>query len=450
MSGSVVSIRGVNHYYHEGSDRHQILFDVSAEIEPGEIVILTGPSGSGKTTLLTLIGALRSVQDGSLRVLDRELRQGNESTLAHIRQNIGYIFQSHNLLEALTARENVEVALRLNPELTPHELEARSAAALRAVGLGERLDALPNELSGGQRQRVAIARALVTDPELVLADEPTASLDKRSGRDVVDLLQQLAKKKGVAVVLVTHDNRILDIADRILTLEDGRLSSLMNSVANNTQHMLAMLARDLRSGYLATRVSAMSREEFVSSMNKVTEETQDLLELVDVIQDNTFRSAQEQFILAFTAKVGDLLQAADTRLFFVEPEEKSIWSFVRTGDSDHDEISFPYGAGIIGHVARTAQVVNTGEATTLKWYDSRIDGHLSGSLLCIPITDSRGNVFALIRLTNKQGAATFDDADERQLNEFTNTCALVLESWWRMGCSCRAGGMGRLAECCDD
>ena len=199
-------------------------------------------------------------------------------------------------------------------QVEKEELEAKSTAALQAVGLGERLHAHPSELSGGQRQRVAIARALVTDPELVLADEPTASLDKRSGREVVDLLQQLAKEKGVAVILVTHDNRILDIADRILTLEDGRLSSLMNSVATNAQHMLAMVAREMRSGNLATRMSAMDREEFLSLVDTVTQETQGLLELVDVIQDDTFRTAQEQFVVAFTSKIGELLQAEDARL----------------------------------------------------------------------------------------------------------------------------------------
>jgi putative ABC transport system ATP-binding protein len=450
LTRAVVSIRDVSHYYREGSDRHQILFGISAEIEPGEIVILTGPSGSGKTTLLTLIGALRSVQEGSLQVLDRELREGDESTLADIRQQIGYIFQSHNLLEALTARENVEVALQLKPGLTKEVLAAKSTAALQAVGLGARLNAHPSELSGGQRQRVAIARALVTDPELLLADEPTASLDKHSGREVMDLLQQLAKERGVAVILVTHDTRILDIADRILTLEDGRLSSLMNSVATNAQHMLAMVAREMRSGNLATRMSAMDREEFLSLVDTVTQETQGLLELVDVIQDDTFRTAQEQFVVAFTSKIGELLRADDARLYFVDHNGKSIWSLLRTEDNSYIEVSIPYAGGIIGHVAQSGQAVNTGDATSLEWYDPQIDSHFPGSQLCVPVIDSHGNVFAVIQLANKRHAIMFDDADEGQLREFTNTCALVLESWWRMGCTCRAGGVGRAAECCDN
>jgi putative ABC transport system ATP-binding protein len=445
----VVSIRGVNHYFREGSQPHQILFDVSADIDPGEIIILTGPSGSGKTTLLTLIGALRSVQDGSLRVLGRELRDGDESTLADVRRQIGYIFQSHNLLEALTARENVEVGLQLKLGLAPAEIKARSTAALQSVGLGERLDAHPSELSGGQRQRVAIARALVTDPELVLADEPTASLDRSSGRDVVDLLQQLAREREVAVIMVTHDNRILDIADRILTLDDGRLFSLMNSVATNTEHMLAMVAQDLRSGRLATRVSAMEREEFFLLLDQVTQETQGLLELVDVIQNDTFRSAQEQFVQAFTSKVGDLLEATEARLYFIESKEELIWSLVKTKEGRLEEITIPYESGIIGYIARTGQVVNTSDSASLECYNPQIDGELSGSLLCIPIADSGGDIFAVIRLSNKRNQAAFDDQDERQVKEFSNTCALVLESWWRMGCSCRAGRVGRAGVCCD-
>jgi len=212
----------LNHYFGQGNLRKQVLFDINVQIAPGEIVILTGPSGSGKTTLLTLMGSLRSAQEGSLRVLGDELRQAPAKQMISIRRKIGFIFQAHNLLEFLTAYQNVELALELQ-EVTKEDADQRIQQILTAVGLAERMHYYPNELSGGQKQRVAIARALVGQPKLILADEPTAALDKQSGRDVVGLLQQLAKEQNCTILLVTHDNRILDIADRIIYMEDGRL-----------------------------------------------------------------------------------------------------------------------------------------------------------------------------------------------------------------------------------
>ncbi|WP_460194730.1 DevA family ABC transporter ATP-binding protein [Thermosynechococcus sp. FA-CM-4201] len=220
----VIHIQGLNHYFGQGQLRKQILFDLCARIEAGEIVIMTGPSGSGKTTLLTLIGALRSAQEGSLRVLGQELRNATKEQQIQIRRQTGYIFQAHNLLHALTARQNVQMALDLQPHLSPQEVRERVEAMLCAVGLGERLDYYPHELSGGQKQRVAIARALVGHPKIVLADEPTAALDKKSGRDVVEIMRSLAREQGCTILIVTHDNRILDVADRIIHMEDGRLS----------------------------------------------------------------------------------------------------------------------------------------------------------------------------------------------------------------------------------
>ncbi|HIK26358.1 MAG TPA: DevA family ABC transporter ATP-binding protein [Thermosynechococcus sp. M46_R2017_013] len=220
----VIQIQGLNHYFGQGQLRKQILFNLHTRIEAGEIVIMTGPSGSGKTTLLTLIGALRSAQEGSLRVLGQELRNATKKQLIQIRRQTGYIFQGHNLLHALTARQNVQMALDLQPHLSQQEARERVEAMLCAVGLGERLDYYPHELSGGQKQRVAIARALVGHPKIVLADEPTAALDKKSGRDVVEIMRALAREQGCTILIVTHDNRILDVADRIIHMEDGRLA----------------------------------------------------------------------------------------------------------------------------------------------------------------------------------------------------------------------------------
>ncbi len=222
----IIAINHVNHYFGSGRLRKQVLFDVTAKVEPGEVVILMGPSGSGKTTLLTLIGALRSTHEGSLKLLGEELYQARQGQLVKLRRNIGYIFQAHNLLNALTACQNVQMTLDLQPNLTAKEKKLRSLDMLEAVGLRDWAKNYPNQLSGGQKQRVAIARALVGQPKVVLADEPTAALDKKSGREVVEIMRRLARQQGSAVLLVTHDNRILDVADRILYMEDGRLSEM--------------------------------------------------------------------------------------------------------------------------------------------------------------------------------------------------------------------------------
>lgn len=206
-----------------GELQKQILFDICFSVEAGEIVLLTGPSGSGKTTLLTLIGGLRQVQEGELTVLDHSLHQATESELVSLRKQIGFIFQQHNLLPFLTAAQNVELMLEMQGLVSSNEIVSRSAEALAAVGLSDRMRHEPSGLSGGQRQRVAIARALVGNPSLILADEPTAALDSKSGRSIVDLLKKLARERGVPILMVTHDSRVLDIADRIIEMEDGRI-----------------------------------------------------------------------------------------------------------------------------------------------------------------------------------------------------------------------------------
>ncbi|MDZ8227018.1 DevA family ABC transporter ATP-binding protein [Nostoc sp. ChiVER01] len=222
---SVISISNLNHYFGEGALRKQVLFDINLEIKAGEIVIMTGPSGSGKTTLLTLMGGLRSAQEGSLKILGEEIRGAKKLQLTKLRRQIGYIFQAHNLMTFLTARENVRMSLELHEDFLNQDIDAKAIAILETVGLGDRIDYYPEKLSGGQKQRVAIARALVSHPKIVLADEPTAALDKKSGRDVVEIMQKLAKEQGCTILLVTHDNRILDIADRIIYMEDGQLKT---------------------------------------------------------------------------------------------------------------------------------------------------------------------------------------------------------------------------------
>ncbi|MCA3259070.1 MAG: ATP-binding cassette domain-containing protein [Rubrivivax sp.] len=220
---NVIEIKGLGHWFGKGELRRQILFDVDLSIAPGEIVILTGPSGSGKTTLLTLIGALRAVEGGSLRLFGHELNGASDKDRVAVRRRIGFIFQQHNLLKFLSARQNVEMTIELDPMIDAAERKRRATAMLTKVGLGERLDHVPAKLSGGQKQRVAVARALVGNPDLVLADEPTASLDKVTGHEVASLIERLARERGAPILLVTHDPRILGIADRIVAMEDGRI-----------------------------------------------------------------------------------------------------------------------------------------------------------------------------------------------------------------------------------
>lgn len=221
---AVVQVAGVGHDFGSPELPMPVLFDVDLELEPGELMLLTGPSGSGKTTLLTLIGALRSVQTGRVHVLGQPLHRLDEEGLVKARRQMGFIFQSHNLFDSLTAVQNVRMSLELHGG-TRHEIDRQARWILGAVGLGDRLDYKPGSLSGGQRQRVAVARALAHRPGLVLADEPTAALDSETGRQVIDLLQGLAAEQRTSTLLVTHDARILDVADRIVNMVDGRLVS---------------------------------------------------------------------------------------------------------------------------------------------------------------------------------------------------------------------------------
>ncbi len=221
----IIEVRGLNHWFGVGDARKQALYDLDLTIEAGSFTVLMGPSGSGKTTVLTLLGCLRSVQDGSVRLLGQELNGASEPTLMALRRRLGFIFQAHNLHESLTALQNVMMGLQVHGDISHASARKAATHALGLVGLSDRVDYLPANLSGGQKQRVAVARALIGNPALVLADEPTAALDADSAAEVVDLLKRLGSVRGTTTLLVTHDNRILERADRILVLEDGRIVS---------------------------------------------------------------------------------------------------------------------------------------------------------------------------------------------------------------------------------
>lgn len=219
-----IAISGLSHWFGTGEARKQAIFDVDLKVKRGSLTVLMGPSGSGKTTVLTLMGCLRDVQDGSINLLGQELNGSSEAVNEALRRRLGFIFQAHNLHGSLTAVQNVLMGLQVHKLSAESELNAAAAHALSLVGLDDRLDYLPANLSGGQKQRVAVARALVGNPDVVFADEPTAALDSESGMNVVRMLKNLGEQRGTTTVMVTHDNRILELADRIVTLEDGAIA----------------------------------------------------------------------------------------------------------------------------------------------------------------------------------------------------------------------------------
>ncbi len=224
-SARAVHVRRLSHAFGEGETAITVLKGVELQLKPGEMVFLTGPSGSGKTTLMTLIGCLRSIQAGEIELLGTKLAGADEAMLASMRRHLGFVFQSHNLHRSLTALENVRLGLEVLGKSVMANWRADCSQALSILGLDDRRHAYPNELSGGQRQRVAVARAIVGNPDLILADEPTAALDKENGKRVVELLRNLADRRRTTVLMVTHDHRILDYADRIVRMEEGRIVS---------------------------------------------------------------------------------------------------------------------------------------------------------------------------------------------------------------------------------
>jgi putative ABC transport system ATP-binding protein len=201
--------------------------DVSLSVAPGEVVLIMGPSGSGKSTLLSMLGALLKPTEGEIRLDDTVLSALAETRLPDIRlRRFGFIFQDFNLLSALTVLENVALVAEL-AGAKRGEAREKARAQLTELGLAERLDFLPEKLSGGEKQRVAITRALINDPALILADEPTANLDSSIGHEVMRLLRNIAKEQNRSVIIVSHDARIKDIADRVLWLEDGRFKDMV-------------------------------------------------------------------------------------------------------------------------------------------------------------------------------------------------------------------------------
>jgi len=231
LNDKTLQISHVSKRYGSGTTEVTAVHDVSLAVSPGEIVLIMGPSGSGKTTLLSMLGALLKPTQGTIQLNGTIISALAENRLPDIRlKQFGFIFQDFNLLSALTALENVAIVAEL-AGVKPSEARRKAASLLIELGLSERLNFLPEKLSGGEKQRVAIARALVNDPMLILADEPTANLDSKIGHEIMRLLRRIAQEQGRSVVIVSHDQRIKDIADRVLWLEDGEIKDTVITLA---------------------------------------------------------------------------------------------------------------------------------------------------------------------------------------------------------------------------
>ena len=435
MANPVIQFQQVNHFYGTGALRKQVLFDVDLEIEPGEIVILTGPSGSGKTTLLTLCGALRSVEDGSIKVMGHELRGAKPENLVVIRQKIGFIFQAHNLIDSLTARQNVQMAL--GPDnLSRDEILRRAKEMLTAVGLEHRIDYRTNRLSGGQKQRVAIARALVRRPRIVLADEPTAALDRKSGREVVEILQNLAKAQNCTILLVTHDTRILDIADRIVTLEDGRLTSFTAGMVANAGNMLSAFAQLHRKGDLVRHVAGLSPLQFVRMLDQVTSEFDQFLRVVEMANQEAVGALFDQMLEAVTLKIRELLHADRGTIFIVDHRAGRLRSRVAHSEGAAGvSLEVPMWTGIAGRVASTGETLNIPDPYSHPDFSPHVDrqtGYRTHSVLCMPIYDRSRKVFAVAQLLNKNGTEPFTGADEFAFREYAEPLGVILQSCLQM------------------
>jgi energy-coupling factor transporter ATP-binding protein EcfA2 len=300
---------------------------------------------------------------------------------------------------------------------------------LASVGLEDRIHHKPDQLSGGQRQRVAIARALVSEPVMLLADEPTASLDKKSGREVVDHMKRLAREKETTILLVTHDNRILDIADRIVHLEDGRLSTFTDAVVANNRHMMEMLADHRQKQDLDKVVEKMNEQEFRELLQELTDESQQFLEATALANDIAFRSMLKQGLFAFTRKLGQLLNADRSSLFLVDDgylELKIAEDLDKMG-----RIRIPLGSGIAGAVAQSGQAIRIDDAYSDPRFNRDVDkqtGYHTRSIISLPVKNQAGEVFAVAQLLNRKDGFPFDDGDEQQFADFIESIGVILET----------------------
>ena len=300
---------------------------------------------------------------------------------------------------------------------------------LEAVGLEDRIHHKPEQLSGGQRQRVAIARALVGEPAMLLADEPTASLDKNSGREVVERMKSLAREQGTTILIVTHDNRILDIADRIIHLEDGHLSTFTDAVIANNRQMMKMLAENRKKQKLEKVVDDLDERGFKELLEDITADSQRLLDATAMASDVAFRSMLRQGLFAFTRKLGQLLDAEKASLFLVEGD--SLVLRIAENIDQMEEVRIPLGTGIAGAAAQSGEVIRIDDAYEDPRFNQEIDrqtGYRTRSIISLPIKDRQGEVFGVAQLLNRKDGQPFDTNDEERFDLFMSSLGVMLET----------------------
>jgi len=325
----------------------------------------------------------------------------------------------------------VQLGLRVTGRAARIELKRKADAMLDAVGLGEHTHKRAEQLSGGQRQRVAIARALVGEPAMVLADEPTASLDKASGREVVDRMQALARERGTTILLVTHDNRILDVADRILHLEDGRLTTFTDAVIANTQQMMHLLVQGNDRNDLERQVEDMDEATFRRTLQELTQQAQRFLEATALASDQAYQSMLERSLRVFTRRVGDLLDAERASLFLVDGERQQLVLRVAQDLPSGDYVRIPLTSGIAGAAAASGRPVRVDDAYADPRFNRAVDvetGYRTRSVLCLPLLDRSGRVFAVTQLLNRRDGRPFDETDAQRYSEFASSLSVLLET----------------------
>ncbi len=304
------------------------------------------------------------------------------------------------------------------------------------VGLGDRVNYYPEQLSGGQKQRVAIARALVRQPKIVLADEPTASLDRKSGREVVELLHKLAKQQNCAILLVTHDNRILDIADRILSLEDGRIMSFASGMAANTGHLLTALSRLRRKGRLGEHLQLLSKTQFLDTLEQMSSEFKQFLQTLELGNRDVVEALFDEVLEAVTEKIRDLLNADRGTIFLVDRENEILRSKIAHGGEGKPlVIDTPLGTGIASRVAKSGESMNIADPYSHPDFNPQIDretGYRTRSILCMPLRDRKKNLFAVVQILNRNDGEPFDQHDEKSFLEFEEPLGVILESCARL------------------
>jgi putative ABC transport system ATP-binding protein len=430
MSSDIsISVKNLDFSFGSGDLKKQILFDISTDIKAGEIVIVTGPSGSGKTTLLTIVSALRTVNTGSVQILGKELSGAKSKALEQVRKNIGFIFQQHNLIGALTALQNVVLGIRISGKFKGSQIEQRAIEYLHIVGLGDRIHYHPEQLSGGQRQRVAIARAMAAEPKILMADEPTASLDKQSGRDVVDRMKSLAKEQGSTILLVTHDNRILDVADRIIYLEDGHIASFNEAVIDNSQHMMKVVA-DTPS----ERPNNQNESDFDSQyfMVELSLQSQRILALKSKINPVAFKGVLTNALTDFTAQAAEKFNTHGFPLYIATED---AWNASPLGDASGQHIAtYPNQGGLVNAVRDLNKSILVCNSLLDKRIDPIIDKQFEDAqmIMAVPLKRRTGEIFAVVECRRLMDKPVFTERDLKLFELFCTSITGLLDAYTKL------------------